>query len=107
RETPWGRPIVLHGFEVERDGQVRGKPPLAAVVETLRLEDVYERTMVVQAILSAMYAMTIESELGGADLEAREAVFGKDGSGKILTPRPEVKVQGVKVSTLPPGYHLK
>ncbi len=108
RETAWGRPLVLHGYEVERDGQVRGKPPMAAIVETLRLEDVYGRTEAVQQILNSMYAATLETEFGSMDPETFESIFGKDkDTGSLNMPSVEMTLRGVKVPDLPPGKRLK
>lgn len=108
RETPWGRPMVLHGYEVERDGQVRGKPPMSAIIEVLRLEDVYGRTEAVQQILSAMYAATVETEFGSMDVETLAEIFGQDPETKrIMTPSVEMTLRGVKVPQLPAGTHLK
>ena len=107
RELPWGRPQVIHGFEVERDGQVRGKPPIASVVETLRLEDIYERTEAVSAVLNAMYAATIETDFAGMDAELIEQIFGKRHDGSASGPSIDMTFRGVKVPQLPPGTRLK
>jgi capsid protein len=77
REKAWGRPMVLHGFEVERDGQVRGRPPLASIVEALFLKDIYERGEANVTILNALYAATLETEFG-TDPELAKEIFGAD-----------------------------
>jgi lambda family phage portal protein len=108
RETPWGRPLVIHGFETDRDGQVRGKPPMAAIIESLRLLDVYERGEAVSTILNSLYATTIETDFAMADAELAGEVFGKDpATGQVLPPNIDMRLRGVKVPVLPPGTHLK
>lgn len=107
RETPWGRPVTLHGLEVDRDGQVRGVPPLAAVVEALRLQDVYERYEAIGAILNAFYAAVIQTQTG-IDPDSMGEIFGKDpATGGALSPDIDMSVRGVKVPVLPPGVELK
>jgi lambda family phage portal protein len=107
RETPWGRALVIHGFETERDGQVRGKPPMAAIIEALRLLDVYERGEAVSTILNSLYATTLETDFG-ADPELAGEVFGKDPTtGAALPPNVDMRLRGVKVPVLPAGVHLK
>ena len=108
RETPWGRPLVLHGFEVERDGQVRGKPPIASIVESLRLEDIGERSEAVSFILNAMYAATVETEYGSVDPDFMADLLGKDPeTGTLNMPALDMTLRGVKVPQLPPGSKLK
>lgn len=106
REKIWGRPIVLHGFEVERAGYVRGKPPLSAVVEALFLKDMHERGEASVTVLNALYAATLETEFG-ADPEIAKEVFGTDSSGGIADPDVDMRIRGVTVPVLPPGVRLK
>jgi lambda family phage portal protein len=107
RETPWGRPVTLHGLEEDREGWVRGVPPLAAVVEALRLQDVYERYEAIGAILNAFYAAVIQTQTG-IDPESLGEVFGKDPTtGAALPPDVDINVRGVAVPVLPPGVELK
>ncbi|HEX2888351.1 phage portal protein [Vineibacter terrae] len=107
RETEWGRPIVLHGFDCERDGQVRAATPLAAVIETLRMQDVYERGEAAAAILNAIFAAVLETPLAN-DPELAEQQLGAvrkaDESGEE---RVELRLGGVRVPQLPTGTNLK
>lgn len=106
RETAWGRPVVLHGFEVDRDGQVRGVPPFAPIIEALRLQDVFERHVAAGAILDAIYAAVIESQ-SGLSLEDAKEIFGADPETKeLLPPNVDIRLRGVKVPVLPPGVKL-
>jgi lambda family phage portal protein len=107
RETPWGRPWVIHGFESPRADQVRGRPPMASIIEALRLQDVYERGEAASTILNTLFAATIETEFG-ADPEMADAIFGKDPtSGAMLPPNIDMRLRGSKVAVLPPGVRLK
>jgi lambda family phage portal protein len=107
RETAWGRPVGIHGFEVKRAGQVRGKPMAASIVEALRLQDVVERGTAAQSVLNALYATTLETEYGGMDPELVEQIFGKDPQTQaILPPNVDMTFRGVKVPVMPPGVRL-
>jgi lambda family phage portal protein len=107
RETPWGRALAIHGFETERDGQVRGKPPMAAIIESLRMLDVYERGEAASTILNSLYAATLETEFG-ADPELAKEIFGSDPATQaVLPPNIDMRLRGAKVVTLPPGVRLK
>jgi lambda family phage portal protein len=108
RETEWGRPMVLHGFRVERDGQARGRPGLAPVIEALRLQDVYERAEASAAVLNAIFAAFIETQ-AGLDPELVEKMFGAEENGTDTAGRPnvEIRVQGTRVPQLPVGTAMK
>lgn len=108
RKTSWGRPQFIHGFEMERAGSVRGKPPLASIVESLRLLDVYERGEATSAVLNALYAATIETDFGNGDPDVAKEIFGTDPqTGGALSPNIDLRLRGVKVPVLPPGLRLK
>ncbi|MDA8092340.1 MAG: phage portal protein [Betaproteobacteria bacterium] len=62
RETEWGRPIVVHDFEVERAGQHRGGAGiLTPVVQRLKMLVKYDATELDAAIVNAIFASYIES----------------------------------------------
>lgn len=61
RETSWGRQNVLHHFEVDQAGQVRGASRLAAIVEPLKMVSQYDRTELQAAILNAILCAFIET----------------------------------------------
>ena len=111
RETWWGRPVVLHGLEIEREGNVRGKPPLAAIVESFRLQDVYERYEALGAILNAVYSAVIETDFGSTP-EAVEDMLGLAARpGHLLDPsddtRRVMRHNGVEIPVMDPGFHLQ
>jgi len=63
RETRWGRQQFLHQFEPREDGQTRGANQFLAVMEQLFMIDKLQVTKLQNAIINAMYAAVIESEL--------------------------------------------
>ena len=61
RETSFGRRIIVHAFEPERAGQVRGTSPLAPVVKKLKMLGRYDEAELQAAVLNAIMAAFIES----------------------------------------------
>lgn len=103
RETEWGRPMCLHGGEFKRADQHRAPPPLASVIEALRLQDVYERSEAKAALLNSIFSAVLEVPLA-SDPELAEQMLGgtktSDGVDLFLS-------SGTRVPQLPPGVALK
>lgn len=120
REMPNGRPAMIHVFEPQEDGQTRGANRFYSVMEQMKMLDTLQQTQLQSAIVKAMYAATIESEL---DTEAAmEFILGAGESSKAggVTPplegmlaqmaayylNAQVKLGGAKVPHLFPGDSL-
>lgn len=110
RETSWGRQNVLHHFEVEQAGQVRGVSRLAAIVESLKMLGQYDRVELQAAVLNAMLCAFIETPHDPALMqelfedgdpsklqEARSAYYGEKGVPQL---------NGVKIPILATGDKL-
>jgi lambda family phage portal protein len=61
RETPFGRPMVVHDFEAERAGQTRARPPLAPILKKLKMLSRYDGAELGAAVINAIFAAFIES----------------------------------------------
>ena len=62
RETPWGRPIVVHDYDHDRAGQHRGGAGiLAPVVQRLKMLIKYDGTELDAAIINAIFGAYVES----------------------------------------------
>ncbi|MGZ0719959.1 phage portal protein [Kluyvera cryocrescens] len=61
RETSWGRPIVIHDFDMERGAQHRGMGILAPIVQRLKMLIKYDESELEAAILNAIFGAYIES----------------------------------------------
>lgn len=81
RETRWGRPKIVHAFEADRAGQVRGASKFAPILRKLKQVTKYDDYEMQAAALNAVMAAFIESpydlstlsaEIGAADLEDYE-----------------------------------
>lgn len=60
---PSGRPGMIHVFQPVEDGQTRGANQFYSVMERLKMLDTLQATQLQSAIVKAMFAATIESEL--------------------------------------------
>ncbi|AIR03410.1 plasmid partitioning protein ParB [Cedecea neteri] len=119
RELANGRPGMIHIFEPLEDGQTRGANQFYSVMEQMKMLDTLQNTQLQSAIVKAMYAATIESEL---DTEkAFEFILGagddktaqnNSGISKLLQQyivyyqAAQVKFGGAKVPHLFPGDSL-
>lgn len=74
RELANGRPAMLHIFEPSEDGQTRGANRFYSVMQQMKMLDTLQQTQLQSAIVKAMYAATVESELGTRD--AMEFIVG-------------------------------
>lgn len=110
-----GRPSMIHVFEPLEDGQTRGANQFFSVMEQLKMLDTLQKTQLQSAIVKAMYAATIESELDSEKAFEYIAAAGTDVESplnKILVNYARyynansVKLGGVKIPHLYPGDEL-
>lgn len=117
RFLPSGRPAMLHVFEPIEDGQTRGANQFYSVMERLKMLDTLQATQLQSAIVKAMYAATIESELDSEKAFEYIAGAGTDNANNPLTQMlssyaryyavNNVKLGGVRIPHLHPGDELK
>jgi lambda family phage portal protein len=118
KETKWGRQQFIHTFEPREDGQSRGANKFLAVMEQLFMIDKLQVTKLQNAVVSAMYAAVIESDL---DSETAHAMIAGASSGSedmqnglanhlafsaAFHKGASVKMNGVKIPHLFPGEQL-
>lgn len=116
RELPGGRASFIHVFEPVEDGQTRGANVFYSVMEQMKMLDTLQNTQLQSAIVKAMYAATIESEL-----DSQQAFEYIAGAGTDIDSNPlnsfiqsyvtyyngaNIKLGGVKVPHLHPGDKL-
>ncbi len=77
---PWGRMQVFHAMEQMRIEQSRGVADIVAGLKETRIAKKFRDITLQQAVVSAMYAASIESDLPS------EAVFSQMGAGNIQSP---------------------
>ncbi|WP_415045578.1 phage portal protein [Cedecea neteri] len=78
RETSWGRPIVIHDFDMERGAQHRGMGILAPIVQRLKMLIKYDESELEAAILNAIFGAYIESPY---DAQMVSSALGDTGGG--------------------------
>lgn len=110
RETRWGRRIVLHHFEPERTGEVRGVSRLKTVVKKLRMLGRYDEAELQAAVLNATLAAFLKSDfdhkalldsLGNATGEELATGIDSYNSARMDFWRDNhVDLPGVKVTSL-------
>lgn len=114
REAANGRLKFIHVFEPSEDGQARGANQFLSVLEQSHMLPKLQHTKLQNAIVNAMYAATIESELGNeAALELIGA--GEESITKIaqymmavnsFNSGSKLSLNGVKIPHLWPGEKL-
>ncbi len=116
---PWGRKIVLHITENMLPDQTRGVAEMVAGLKHMRMTKTIDEMMLQNAVVSAMYAAAIESELpnelvgammGGAG-DPSNAYNGfiqahLAGLAAYLSQANNIAIDGVKIPHLYPGTKL-
>lgn len=113
RETPWGRPMVIHDFERKRAGQNVGLSDLAPVLKNTRMLDRYQAAELQTSVLNALLAAFIESPF---DHEFLMEMLGDSGGEKAFDQyqgkrsafhdKRGISVGGVKIPALFPGEKI-
>lgn len=113
RETPWGRPMVIHDFERRRAGQHRGLSDLAAIVKPTKMGDRFQSSVLQTAVLNATLAAFIESPF---DHEFLMELLGDGGGEKAFDDYQDrrssfhdkrgIAIGGVKIPALFPGEKI-
>lgn len=114
KETWWGRSKFIHIFDARDDGQTRGVNSLMSVMSQMHMLDKLQQTKLQNAIVNAMFAATIESELGSQD--AFQFITGGETVQKNMWNwlasvneyhnGANIRMNGAKVSHLMPGESL-
>lgn len=78
-EKPWGRQQVFHIFEQSRPEQARAVSDIVAGLKAIKIASRFRDVTLQNAVVGAMYAATIESELPS------ETVYSQLGGGNIGT----------------------
>ncbi|PPC77930.1 phage portal protein [Pokkaliibacter plantistimulans] len=112
KETRSGRPKFLHIFEPQEDGQTRGANQFLSVLEQMHMLPKLQHTKLQNAIVNAMYAAVIESEIDSS--AAMELIGGGElnrlvqwmGMMADYHEGANIRMNGVKIPHLVPGERL-
>ncbi|AZZ98760.1 phage portal protein [Pseudoalteromonas sp. R3] len=114
RESRWGRAKFIHVFEPLEAGQTRGANLLLSMMEQMQSLSHLQNTKLQNAIINAMYAAVIESELDSE--QAFQLISGGNGAEQMqkwMTYMGEyhstanIRMNGAKIPHLVPGEKLK
>jgi lambda family phage portal protein len=113
KASKFGRLKFMHIFEPTEHGQSRGSNPFLAVMEQMHMLPKLQSTKLQNAIVNAMYAAVIESDLDtGAAMELIGSDKGVNPMQTFLQTQlayhqgANVKMNGVKIPHLVPGEKL-
>lgn len=115
---PWGRPLVLHAFEQQRIDQSRGVSDIVAALKEMKTTKKFREVTLQNAVVSAIYAASIESELpteviaaqlggrGASDAITNYATQYLGAVSKYLGKSKGIRLDGVKIPHFFPGTKL-
>ena len=83
RETEWGRPVFVHGFEGDREDQSRAITLFSSIVSRLRMITKHGDLELASATVNAMMAAFIESDLPLQDVAQRLQPAESVGAGGV------------------------
>lgn len=110
----WGRRQILHIFDPIGDGNTRGSTAFLSILSRLKMLDKYQGVRLQNAVLNAMYAATIETDL---DSDTAFSIIGggEEGQKKMLNwldmahtyhSSANITMNGLKIPHLVPGEKL-
>ena len=115
RETSWGRPVVIHDFDMERGSQHRGTGILTPVVQRLKMLIKYDQSELEAAILNAIFSAYITSPYDpkmvesamGETFDDTEVGLYQEGRSEFHNDRRITLNNGARMPTLYPGESIE
>lgn len=108
KQTNWGRPIVVHGFEPDDNGQTRAISPFVALIGRLRMIGKFGDAELSTAATNALFAAFVESDLPVDEVAQRMAPTAATYADKVVdfyTKYP-AQVGGVRIPVMLPGSKI-
>lgn len=109
RATEWGRPIVVHGFEPDREGQTRAISPFVSLITRLKMIFKHGESELASAAANALFAAFVTSDLPVDDVAERMSPQAATYADKFVdhyTKHP-AHVGGVRIPVMMPGSEIK
>jgi lambda family phage portal protein len=110
RETPWGRPLIVHDFDVERRGQHRGIGILTPILGAMRMLSGYDKAELQQALLQTIFANFIQSPFDPEDVQSAMNDGDLTEYQKLREGHHErnpLSLNGARIPILAPGEEIK
>lgn len=114
RQTSWGRPVCVHGFDSERPEQSRGISPFAPVLASFRMLERHADAEIASAVANALFVAFISSSWDPAAVQEGLGI-GSDGKAQenwqdirmgIHEAVPQY-LGGSRIPVMPPGDEIK
>lgn len=105
KSTNWGRPVFIHGFEPEREGQTRAISPFVSLIGRLRMVGKFADAELSAASANALFAAFVESDLPVDDIAQRLTPTAETYAEKVVnfyTKNPAC-VGGTRIPVMLPG----
>ena len=114
RETPWGRPVVVHDCERDRVGQHRGVGVLTSVMGRFKMLSRFDQVSLQRAVLQALLGMFVKSPYDTEMVQSALADGDDGGLGAYQALRsaytaenPPTLMGGVRIPKLFPGESIE
>ncbi|MBR0871190.1 phage portal protein [Bradyrhizobium tropiciagri] len=108
--TPSGRPVLIHGFEPEREDQARAMTPFAALVKRLHMIGKFSDTELASATVNALFAAFVKSSLPVGEATAAftpQTVLTMEGKRLDYWTKNPAHVGGVRIPVMPIGDEIQ
>jgi lambda family phage portal protein len=109
RQTAWGRPVFVHGFEPEEEDQTRAITPFAALVVQLRMLGKFADHELSAAALNALFAAFVKSNAPAGEVAqsfAAQLPAIEEVRRKFYKERPPILANGTRIPVLPAGDEI-
>lgn len=108
KATKWGRPVFIHGFEPEREGQTRAISPFAALLTRLRMIGKFADHELASAAANALFAAFVESDLPVDQINQQLTPNAVTYAEKIVNHfhNHPAKLGGVRIPVMMPGTKI-
>jgi lambda family phage portal protein len=112
RETPWGRPVVVHHFDRARADQTRGVSRFTPIIDALKMTDKHARTEVQAAVLGALLGLFVQSQMDPDSVNELLSTGSEAAVGNLvgyaaardaMHDQRGITFGGVRIPVLPPG----
>lgn len=110
-ETAWGRPVLIHAYEPDREDQTRAISPFAALVSSLRMVTRHADTEIAAAAVNALYAAYVTSSLSVGDvaesMTPAATTVSRADARTAFYEKTRPTLAGVRIPVLPIGDKIE
>lgn len=114
RFTEWGRPVFIHAFEPDREGQTKAISPFTALINRLRMIGKFAETELASAVANAMFTAFVYTDMNPEEIQDRLTPGNDIKDHKSYASfmmryyeKHPARVGGVRIPTMLPGSEIK